>query len=107
MPLANPFLRSPQADANTALQAVGVALEQEVARARRQQPVREDVQLARIIDLESGHHPEERLTGGLVGAVVGLGKLTQVASRAVDHRVQDLHDREAETAERINHLLSL
>ena len=90
---------------DAALQGMRVAEQQEVAGARRQQVVRENVELARVVDLQAAHDPEERLARGIVDAVVGLRKLAQVAARAVDHRIQDLHDGEPTAAERFDHLL--
>ena len=51
LPLGDPFLRRAHAVADPALERVRVALEQEVGGPRRQQVVRENVQLARVVDL--------------------------------------------------------
>src|ERR671930_2809105 len=68
--------------------------------------MREDVQLSRVVDLQSTHYPEERPAGGVMRAVCRFDRLPERrAARAIDHGIQNLHEREAAAAERLDHLL--
>ena len=68
--------------------------------------MREHVQLAGVVDLQSAHQPEECPARSLVDAVRRFDRFTECgALRAVHTRIQHLHQGESAASERLDHFL--